>query len=123
MALSGRPCKLHGKDVRTISGHLRNIYAEEEIESLNRIVMMWLGFVETQARRRKQVFLREWMGKLDQFLELNERNILDAAGKISQKRAKQIAAEQYEIFAKRLREMKERGGVTIFTYARSINKG
>ena len=69
---------------------------------------MWLDFAEDQAKRRKQVFLKDWMEKLDQFLEFNERDILDGAGKISQKRAKQIAIEQYEIFAKRRREMKER---------------
>lgn len=61
----------------------KNYLNESEITELNRIVTMWLDFAEDQARRRKQVFLRDWETKLDDFLEFNERAVLGNKGKIS----------------------------------------
>ncbi len=49
----------------------KNYLSEEEIRELNRIVTMWLDFAEDQARRRKQVFLKDWETKLDEFLVFN----------------------------------------------------
>ncbi len=49
----------------------KNYLAADEIGELNRIVVMWLDFAEDQARRRKQVFLRDWQTRLDDFLRLN----------------------------------------------------
>ena len=46
----------------------KNYLLPPEIEELNRIVLMWLDFAEDQARRRKQVFLKDWGDKLDAFL-------------------------------------------------------
>jgi hypothetical protein len=43
---------------------------------------MWLDFAEDQARRRKQVFLKDWEDKLDAFLQFNDRNVLPDAGKV-----------------------------------------
>ncbi len=41
---------------------------EDEITELNRIVVMLLDFAEYQARRRKQIFLKDWKARLDDFL-------------------------------------------------------
>jgi hypothetical protein len=49
----------------------KNYLNSGEIGELNRIVTMWLDFAEDQARRRKQVFLRDWESKLDDFLRFN----------------------------------------------------
>jgi len=38
----------------------KNYLREEEIVELNRIIVMWLDFAEDQARRRKQIFLKDW---------------------------------------------------------------
>jgi hypothetical protein len=38
----------------------RNYLTRKEIGELNRIVTMWLDFAEDQARRRKQLFLKDW---------------------------------------------------------------
>ncbi|WWV74706.1 RhuM family protein [Neisseria leonii] len=40
---------------------------------------MWLDFAEDQAARKKQVFLRDWVEKLDQFLQFNDCEVLQAA--------------------------------------------
>ncbi len=47
------------------------------------IVVMFLDFAEDQARRRKQVFLKDWKAKLDGFLQFNDRNVLPGMGRIS----------------------------------------
>lgn len=54
----------------------KNFLKEDEIEELNRIVTMWLDFAEDQAKRRKQVFMKDWEQKLDDFLRFNERRVL-----------------------------------------------
>jgi hypothetical protein len=61
----------------------KNYLREEEISELNRIVTMWLDFAEDQARRRKQVFLRDWESRLDEFLRFNDRSVLTNAGSVS----------------------------------------
>jgi hypothetical protein len=54
----------------------KNYLRQEEISELNRVVVMWLDYAEDQARRRKQVFLRDWETKLNEFLAFNERRVL-----------------------------------------------
>jgi hypothetical protein len=44
----------------------KNYLNEQEIAELNRIVVMFLDFAEDQARRKQQVFLRDWQQKLDE---------------------------------------------------------
>lgn len=59
----------------------KNYLRETEIDELNRIVVMFLDFAEDQAKRRKQIFLRTWQSRLEDFLRLNDRAILHDAGK------------------------------------------
>jgi hypothetical protein len=47
---------------------------------------MWLDFAEDQARRRQQVFLRDWQTRLDQFLQFNDRDVLEGQVKSARKR-------------------------------------
>ncbi len=85
----------------------KNYLKEEEIAQLNRIVVMWLDYAEDQALRRKQVFMKDWEQKLDEFLRFNDRNVLPNAGSVSKKRAEDHARGEYERFAMRRREFKE----------------
>ena len=63
----------------------KNYLNETEISNLNRVVTMWLDFAEDQAKRQKQIFLRDWQEKLEQFLTFNDREVLQGAGNISKK--------------------------------------
>lgn len=85
----------------------KNYLKEEEIEELNRIVAMWLDYAEDQAKRRKQVFMKDWEMKLDEFLRFNEHLVLPNAGKVSKQEAEKHAESEYEEFEKRRREYKE----------------
>lgn len=88
----------------------KNYLHKPEISELNRIVTMWLDFAEDQARRRKEVFLKDWAEKLDAFLTFNERNVLDGAGRVSKKQADSHAESQYEQFAAQRRALLEAEG-------------
>ncbi|MEN9576758.1 MAG: hypothetical protein RL514_4613 [Verrucomicrobiota bacterium] len=81
----------------------KNYLREDEIEQLNRLVVMFLDFAEDQAKRRKQIFLQNWQTRLDDFLKLNERAILPNAGKVSREAAHTLAEQEYERFAARRR--------------------
>ena len=85
----------------------KNYLKEEEIDELNRIVVMWLDFAEDQAKRRKQVFMKDWEQKLDEFLRFNDRSVLPNAGKVTKKSAEGYAKAKYEKFDVRCREYKE----------------
>jgi len=88
----------------------KNYLQEAEIGELNRIVTMWLDFAEDQARRRKEVFLKDWAEKLDAFLNFNDRDVLEGTGRLSKKRADALAQEQYELFAAQRRAFLEAEG-------------
>lgn len=88
----------------------KNYLNQDEVSELNRVVNMWLDFAEDQARRRQQVFLRDWQVKLDQFLQFNDREVLQGAGTISKKMADEKAQAQYVNFAEQQRRLKEAEG-------------
>jgi hypothetical protein len=88
----------------------KNYLHENEIEELNRIVVMWLDFAEDQAKRRKQVFMKDWETKLDEFLTFNDRRVLDHAGSVSKADAEIHVKQEYDRFAERRREYKEQLG-------------
>ena len=85
----------------------KNYLNQDEIGELNRIVVMWLDYAEDQARRRKQIFLKDWESKLNEFLRFNERSILDGKGKISKTDADAQAEKEYQAFETRRRELRE----------------
>jgi len=76
----------------------KNYLNAKEIDQLNRIVTMYLDYAEDQARRHRQIFMRDWRKKLDAFLKFNERDILKNAGKITKEVTDKLALEQYERF-------------------------
>ncbi len=93
-------------DVTTAKNYLH----EAEIGELNRIVTMWLDFAEDQARRRKEVFLKDWAERLDAFLRFNEREVLEGAGRVAKKEADAHALAEYEAFAAQRRALLEAEG-------------
>lgn len=76
----------------------KNYLNEEELDTLNRIVTMYLEFAELQAKNRRAMHMKDWIAKLDDFLRLSERNILKNAGKISHKMALARANAEFDKF-------------------------
>jgi len=79
-------------------GTAKNYLKAEEVEELNRIVVMYLDYAEDQARRRRPVTMAEWADKLDAFLSFNERDVLTHAGRLRMDVAQKLAAERFEVF-------------------------
>jgi len=88
----------------------KNYLSENEISELNRIVVMWLDFAEDQAKRRKEIFLKDWEEKLNSFLTFNDRNVLANAGSLSKKQANAHAEAEYQKFAAQRRALLESEG-------------
>ena len=97
-----RGSKVRKQDVVTAKNYLN----EDELRALNNLVEQYLIFAEGQAMRRIPMTMTNWIKKLDGFLTLNDRDILDHAGKISHQLAKQLAEQEYDKF-KRLRLLDE----------------
>lgn len=89
-----RGSKVRKQDVTTAKNYLD----EAELSELNNLVEQYLVFAEGQAMRRIPMHMNEWVEKLNGFLSLNDREILDHAGKISHEMAKELAETEYEKF-------------------------
>lgn len=76
----------------------KNYLTAEELDMLNRIVTLYLDFAELQAIQRKAMDMRDWIGKLDDFLKISGRDILTHAGKISHNKALHKARDEFEKF-------------------------
>jgi len=79
-------------------GTAKNYLSAEEVEELNRIVVMYLDFAEDQAKRRRAVTMAEWADKLDAFLSFNERDVLTHAGRLRMDVAQKLAIERFGLF-------------------------
>lgn len=79
----------------------KNYLTEEEIDTLNRIVSMYLDFAELQAKNRKPMYMADWLKKLDEFLKISDRDILTYAGKISHEVAKLKANQELAKYRER----------------------
>jgi hypothetical protein len=78
----------------------KNYLGAEELEALNHIVNAYLEFAELQALARKPMYMADWIAKLDDFLRLSERQILQHAGKVTHEAAIAKAELEYDRFAK-----------------------
>jgi hypothetical protein len=85
----------------------KNYLNEQELSDLNLIVDQYLSFAELQARQRKPMYMTDWANKLDDFLKLNDREILKGAGKVSRKLADEIAELEYQKFEIRRRQIED----------------
>jgi hypothetical protein len=73
----------------------KNYLTEEELNVLNRIVSLYIEFAELQALERRPMTMHNWIAKLDEFLKISGRKLLDHAGKISAEMARAKAELEY----------------------------
>lgn len=78
----------------------KNYLDRDELESLNRVVSMYLDYAELQAVRNRPMYMRDWANKLDAFLQFNEFDLLHHAGKVSHAVAMALAEKEYATFSK-----------------------
>lgn len=88
----------NGKILKTDVSVAKNYLSKEELEALGRIVNAFLDLAEDMARRRIPMTMQDWAKRLDMFLEISSRDILQDAGRISAEAAKQHAESEFEKF-------------------------
>lgn len=89
-----RSAKIRKTDVSVAKNYLN----EEELSALNNLVEQYLIFAQGQAQRRVPMYMKNWIEKLNGFLTLNDREILNNAGSISHELGKANAEREYENF-------------------------
>ena len=74
----------------------KNYLTEKELKSLDRFVTMYLDYAEDQAERGIPMTMADWAGKLDAFLQFNQRDLLEHPGKVTAEIAKAFAESEFE---------------------------
>jgi len=74
----------------------KNYLSEKELKPLNRIVTMYLDYAEHQAEKGIAMTMKDWVKKLDTFLQFNEEDILQNSGKVTAAIAKEFAENEYD---------------------------
>ena len=86
---------------KTDAEFAKNYLTEEELDILNRIVNLFLDFAELQAKSHTPMYMKDWIQKLDDFLKLSGKELLNHAGTISAEVAKLKADTEYDKFTGR----------------------
>jgi hypothetical protein len=76
----------------------KNYLSQDEIKSLNEIVTMYLDYAERQAKRGQVMYMKDWVQKLNAFLQFNEEDVLLDKGKVTHEIAKAFAENEFEKF-------------------------
>lgn len=134
-------CELFGKSKSTINEHINNIFDEgelninsvvrkfrttaedgknylneDEMKQLKLIVEQFLAYAEMQATQQKPMYMRDWAQKLRLILTMNEKSILEHAGKISHKLAVSKATKEYEAYKAKERQLERFNSIKQLDY-------
>ncbi len=97
-----------GKNIRKSDVTIgKNYLTEEELKQLNLLVEQYLAFAESQAQSQKPMYMKDWIRKLNDILIINEREILEHAGKVTKKLADEMAIDEYDKYKKK-RQLEEK---------------
>lgn len=95
---SWKNAKTGGKVIRTDVLIAKNYLSKEEIDTLNRLVSMYLDMAELRARKHVPMTMEDWEKRLDSFLVFNDMGILQGPGNVSAQEAKEHALGEFEKF-------------------------
>lgn len=82
----------------------KNYLSQDEIDTLNRLVVIFLEQAELRAKQRKDLTLDFWRTNVDKLLTFNDRPVLNGAGKVSHDDMKRIVHDRFETFDQNRRE-------------------
>ncbi len=85
----------------------KNYLKEEKIKLLGLLVEQYLAFAETMAQQRTPMYMANWIERLDSILQLNGRELLSHAGKISHEKALKKSGEEFEKYKFAQREIEK----------------
>lgn len=76
----------------------KNYLTEDEIDSLNRFVVVFLETAELRAKNRDRITMSFWRENIDKIIELNDKLVLDNPGSISNKAMESHVRDIYDDF-------------------------
>ena len=85
----------------------KNYLIEDEIKLLGLLVEQYLAFAETMAQQHKLMYMKDWINKLDEILQMNGRELLNHAGKISRQRMLDKSGKEYEKYKEKQKKLEK----------------
>lgn len=76
----------------------KNYLTEDELDSLNRLVVIFLETAELRAKNKQDLTMRYWQNNLDKIIEFNDLTVLDNPGRISHKQMEKKVGSQYDAY-------------------------
>ncbi len=83
----------------------KNYLNEDEIKLLGLLVEQYLAFAETMAQQQTPMYMNDWIQRLDSILQLNGRELLSHAGKISHQKAMDKSEQAFQTYKKAQKEL------------------
>ncbi len=103
--------KKDGKITKNDVSIAKNYLNEDEIKLLGLLVEQFLAFAETMAQQHIPMYMNDWIKRLDSILQLNGRELLDHAGKISHETALEKTGFEYEKYRQKLKQLEKENSV------------
>lgn len=76
----------------------KNYLTEDEIDTLNRFVMVFLESAELRAKNRQDITMDFWRENIDKIITFNDKELLKGNGSISNEQMKKLVGKVYEEF-------------------------
>ena len=89
------------------TGVAKNYLNEDEIKLLGLLVEQYLAFAESMAQQNTPMYMKNWIERLDIILQLNGRELLSHAGKISHEMALKKSSEEFEKYRLTQKELEK----------------
>ena len=99
------------KIVKSDAEIAKNYLNEDEIKLLGLLVEQYLAFAETMAQQQTPMYMKDWVERLDIILQLNGRELLNHAGKISHQMALDRSATEFTKYKQTLKEMEKKESI------------
>ena len=90
----------------------KNYLNEEEIKLLGLLVEQYLTFAETMAQQHTPMYMKDWIEQLDVIINMNKRELLNHAGKISHEKALEKSTEEYKKYKKAKKQIEKQQSLT-----------
>ena len=82
----------------------KNYLSADEIDTLNRLTVIFLEQAELRVKQRQDLSLDFWRGNVDKMLAFNDQPVLQGAGAVRREQMERIAHERYDLFDQQRRE-------------------
>lgn len=86
----------------------KNYLSKDEIDTLNRLTVIFLDSAELRVKERKDLTLDFWRNNVDALLSFQNKEVLKGAGKVSNAQMEQKATEEYDLFDARRKRYEAR---------------